>query len=660
MCRHFLRAMRACVAFFGLAIGWACAGAQSSSDLPPMEVYFGKAAVWSVQLSPSGRWVAASKRNERGRMRLEVYDLTNVEPGRVLAEFDKLDVAMVQWVNDDWIVFDIADEESKDPDTDGGSGLWSVKRDGSKRRHLIKRDLETLYGERVGALEANHGMLRVGDRDRNEIVVGEYTGFTSGRRGYVLPMALNVETGQRRSLATEADFKASSWLFDAKGVPRVAEVLADGTTRIYWSEAGSGKWREVYSYKWLAREAIDPVMIDKEGRLLVTHLDDAGFTSLSAFDAGTGKVGATLLATPGFSESVSPIYAPDGSLVGANVLTDAYGQVWFDSERKALQAKIDGALPGRVNLTRCGQGCSTVLIQSFSDRTPDEYLVYTKSDGKLARLFSVRPEIDARRMAPMDFQRIKARDGLEIPVWFTIPASAAKAPAPAVVLVHGGPWARGTQWRWNDEAQFLASRGYVVIEPEFRGSIGFGDAHYRAGWKQWGQAMQDDVSDSLQFAVKRGWVDPKRVCIFGGSYGGYATLMGLAKDSDQYRCGIAVAAVTDPALMFSVHWSDISSESKRHSLPQLIGDPVKDAAMLKANSPVEQVSKIKAPVMLMHGKQDRRVPIVHAETMRQALKDAGREPEWAIYDYEQHGILRPDNLKDYWNRIDTFLAKHLK
>ena len=268
----------------------------------------------------------------------------------------------------------------------------------------------------------------------------------------------------------------------------------------------------------------------------------------------------------------------------------------------------------------------------------------------------------------LDLHRFKARDGLEIPVWIThprpAPAAAAPdkpAPRPAVVLVHGGPWVRGNSWQWSADAQFLASRGYVVIEPEFRGSTGYGGRLYRAGLRQWGRAMQDDLADAVRWAVARGWVDGQRVCIAGASYGGYATLMGLVRDPGLYRCGVAWVAVSDPRLMFK--WQSISDQSdeiRQHSYPALIGDPVTDAAMLTDIAPVTHAARIRAPLLLAHGQLDRRVPVEHAEKLRNAMAAAGHAPDWVLYPDEGHGWLKPANRFDFAQRMERFLAEHLK
>jgi len=233
-------------------------------------------------------------------------------------------------------------------------------------------------------------------------------------------------------------------------------------------------------------------------------------------------------------------------------------------------------------------------------------------------------------------------------------------PRPAVVVVHGGPFLRGASWAWRAEAQFLASRGYVVIEPEFRGSTGWGDAHYRAGWKQWGGTMIDDITDALRHVVNAGIADPKRVCVMGSSYGGYATLMSLVKEPDLYRCGIAHAAVTDLRHRFEIPWSDLDLLGRRVVLPLTMGDLHDDAAMFVTQSPLEQVQRIKAPVLLLHGDDDLRVPVQNGERMRDALKKAGKQVEWVLYPDEGHGFSRPANELDYWRRVETFLSRHLQ
>ena len=220
---------------------------------------------------------------------------------------------------------------------------------------------------------------------------------------------------------------------------------------------------------------------------------------------------------------------------------------------------------------------------------------------------------------------------------------------------------RGASWGWHPQSQFLASRGYVVLEPEFRGSTGFGAAHYKAGFKQWGLAMQNDIADGVRWAIDKGLVDPKRVCIAGASYGGYATLMGLINDPDLYKCGVDWVGVTDINLMYGSanHTSDMSAEWKRYGMPEMIGDQVKDAAQLKATSPIEQAARIKQPLLLAYGGADVRVPIDHGTKFYSAVKRTNPNVEWVEYPEEGHGFYLPKNSIDFWSRVEKFLDKHI-
>jgi dipeptidyl aminopeptidase/acylaminoacyl peptidase len=263
-------------------------------------------------------------------------------------------------------------------------------------------------------------------------------------------------------------------------------------------------------------------------------------------------------------------------------------------------------------------------------------------------------------MSPMDMVRYKARDGLEIPAYLTLPAaSAVKKNLPLIVYVHGGPWGRGATWQWRADVQFLASRGYAVLQPEFRGSTGFGLKHFKAGFKQWGLAMQDDLADGARWAVALGIADPKRICIMGASYGGYATLMGLARDGDLFRCGVEWVGVTDMLLLFDASWSDLNDAFKRYALPEMIGDRVKDAALLEASSPVKQAARIRNPLLMAYGRIDRRVPIEHGKRMREALKANNPDVEWVEYEKDGHGWSLPETEIDWWTRVEKFLARHL-
>ena len=664
------------------------APAPAADGLLPVEVFYRHADLQDAQLSPSGRRLAVSV--SRGdRVGLAVFDLQGQAAPLTVAQFGDADVRTFAWVNDERLVFNIVELDAGSGDQRWAPGLFSVGVDGAAPRLLVRTGKDFVVGNASGArppLEWYHRLLAVPVGGGDEVVVGK-TQYSGDRDvTAVLPLRLNVVTGRVQSLARGMPDGVTRWWFDPQGEPRVGEAQHAGQVTVHWRAPGSDAWQVLARFPALSR-AFTPRHVDSAGQLYVTadSGNAAGTTVLKRFDFGTGKPSDdALVSTPGFDFRGGLVHdladAADAkpAALGVRVQTDAETTVWFDPRLTRLQQLADEKLPGRINslsCSRCLSDAAVLLVQSASDQDPGQLWLYRVAGASWQRVGPVRQDIDPRRMATLDFHRFKARDGMDIPVWVTLPsprrlsladAPAAAAPAgpaaprPAVLLVHGGPWVRGGSWAWHDDAQFLASRGYVVIEPEFRGSTGYGDRLFRAGFRQWGKAMQDDLADALQWAVAKGWIDPKRVCIAGASYGGYAALMGLVRHPALYRCGVAWAAVSDPRLMFEWRsFSDFSEEARLYSWPQLVGDPVADAQQLADTSPLAQAARIKAPLLLAHGRQDLRVAVEHGEKLRAALQAAGRDPEWVLYNDEGHGWLRPDNRFDFARRMERFLAQHL-
>jgi dipeptidyl aminopeptidase/acylaminoacyl peptidase len=350
-------------------------------------------------------------------------------------------------------------------------------------------------------------------------------------------------------------------------------------------------------------------------------------------------------------------------LLGVHFKMEQDGSYWFDKDLRQVQQGIDAAMPkGRTNRLHCGRcaGARFFVVESSSDQQPGEYYLFDRQSLQLQRITAARPWLDEASQGRRSYHRVTAQDGLSLPVYVTRPAAAPTGQAlPAVVLVHGGPWLRGHDLRWSQDAQFLASRGYLVLEIEYRGSTGYGFKQFAAGWKQWGHAMQDDLANVVDWAVKQGQVDSRRVCIVGGSYGGYAALMGPIRHPGMYRCAVSFAGVTDIDLMYGIGWSDASEEWKRYGMPVLVGDRKLDADRLNAASPLLQVERIKVPLLLAHGSQDQRVPVEHSKKFRAAAERAGVKVEWVLYSGEGHGFRQKSNEIDFWTRVEAFLAREL-
>ena len=644
------------------AVGW-LARPAAAADALPLSTFFSNADIGAVVLSPSGKSAAVIVAQPKtGRRVLGVFGVGGGKPPVIVASDPNADIRSFAWVNDERLVYNVIDLQLGGYDQNFGPGLFSVKSDGSEARQLIRVDW---YGSRPGmsiianVLDPDHGLLFVPQDGGNDVVVGQYQ--LNGERDVIgiIPKRLDVTTGRSRIMLTGYPDGVVDWIFDRHGEPRVMTIVSNGVSEIRWRGPSDTAWRTLDQAPTLSREW-EPVAVDEAGGLYVTE-----GPGLRRFDFATGKPDSNVIAsTPGFDLTGGLIFdRADGKrLVGLRVHTDAETTVWFDADMKKLQSQVDAKFPNRVNRIVC-RDCSadrTVLVRSYSDRDPGSYALLEPATGEWTIIGRERRAVDPRQMATLDFYRIKARDDRDLPVWVTTPPGKTDAPRAAVVLVHGGPWVRGTYWDWDADAQFLASRGYVVIEPEYRGSTGYGLAHFRSGFKNWGTTMQDDVADAVRWAAGKGMIDGKRVCIAGGSYGGYATLMGVIRYPELYRCGVAWVAVTDPRLLFEQSWrSDMSRETSQYTLPTLIGDLVKDTAMLKAATPVERAGEIKVPILMAFGDKDRRVPIEHGKQMRAAMQAAGQKPEYLVYADEGHGWLKVENRIDFWTHVEKFLDKNL-
>ena len=647
---------------FAAAAGLGTLGATAADAPIPIASFFANEDVAQVRLSPSGRFLALVVAQKTGRRVLAVVEVGGTKPPVVVASDPEADVRSFEWVNDERLVYNLIDFQSGGYEQDFGPGLFSVKRDGSQARQLLRVGWGGVTpGAAIIAnvLTPDHGLLFVPTDGGNDVIVGQYQ--VNGERDVIgiIPKRLDVTTGRSRTMTTGYPDGAVDWVFDRHGEPRVLTANREGVSETFWRAPGEVAWRSLNKSPTNSRPWI-PLAVDEAAHLFVTT-----GTGLARFDFAAGKPESEPIAsTPGFDAWGGLIFdrGEGKRIVGLRVQTDAETTVWFDPEMKKLQALADARFPGRINRITCEDclGKGALLVRSFSDRDPGTISIYRPENGEWTTIGRERRAIDPRQMATLDLHRIKARDGRDLPVWVTTPPGKAETPRPAVVLVHGGPWVRGTYWRWNEGAQFLASRGYVVIEPEYRGSTGFGRDHLQAGFKAWGTTMQDDVADAVRWAAAQGKIDGKRVCIAGGSYGGYAALMGAIRYPDLYRCGVAWIAVTDPRLLFEPMWrSDLSAEARQYTLPVLIGDPVKDAGMLKAAAPVERAGEITIPLLMAFGDRDQRVPIDHGKQMRAALQAAGRQPEYIVYAGEGHGWLKVENRIDFWTRVETFLAKNL-
>jgi dipeptidyl aminopeptidase/acylaminoacyl peptidase len=315
-----------------------------------------------------------------------------------------------------------------------------------------------------------------------------------------------------------------------------------------------------------------------------------------------------------------------------------------------------GPLDGEISVGRRERSDRWWTVSVSPSDGPVRFFVYDRTARQARHLFPHRAELVGRTLAVMEPFSFTARDGLTVHGYLTFPPGAGRRELPAVLNVHGGPWARDT-WGFDPEAQWLANRGYACVQVNFRSSTGYGKAFMNAGDKQWGAAMQDDLTDAVAHVVGQGWVDPARVGIYGGSYGGYAVLAGAAFTPDLFRCGVDIVGPSNlVTLLASVpeYWRPMIAMMYRR-----VGNPQTEPELLRERSPLSAVDKIRIPLLVVQGANDPRVKQAEAEQIVAALTEKGLPHEYLLFDDEGHGLAKPQNRERFYARAEAFLAEHL-
>lgn len=643
--------------------------ASAQTAVAPIAPFFQHPAFGDAALSPNGKNLATRIIDKNGHDVLAVIDLES-RAAKIVAGYTTEDIDQFQWVNDERLVYTLGDKQAGDGDVLLAPGLFAVNRDGSRLVQLAERDYyfvkESSYIKK-NILPWHTYMLPPGAQD-SEFIYVTSTQYQDNGRGrnvdFINLLRLNTLTGVSEVVARPGPTNA--WWLDHKGQPRLARTIERETETMHYLDPATGKWRAVASFDAYlgGKDVFNPLGFGPDGTLYVTRTINSATSSLHRFNFATGKVDPeALMAAPGYDFSGSLVHNRT-KLLGAEITTDMRADVWFDGGMQAVQTAIDKAMPATTNIltVAADPAAVNVLIESYSDKVPSRYSLFNKKTGELSAIGDSYPNIDSKQMGSQKMVSYKARDGLTIPALLTLPPGSNGKNLPMVVLVHGGPWVRGATWQWHPESQFLASRGYAVLEPHFRGTEGLGYRHFAASFKQWGLAMQDDIADGTRWAAAQGYADPNRVCIAGASYGGYSVLMGLVNDPALYKCGIEWAGVTDINLMYTDTWlsqSDFSADYKQYGMPRLVGDQVKDAAQLKATSPVEQAARITQPLLMAHGGSDRRVPVEHGKLFYEKVRKTNPRVQWIVYGNEGHGFYLPANRIDFWTKVEQFLATNI-
>ncbi|MFZ6645655.1 alpha/beta hydrolase family protein [Undibacterium sp. TJN25] len=635
----------------------------AEQTLPSVETFFQPPKLSSVAFSPDGLSIALLMNASDNRRMLATMDVATLAP-KVVAHYSDADVRTFHWVNNHRLVYDLNDDKIGIGNSFFGAGLFAVDKDGSSQRELVGRTgAQDTVGSRIIVKSLpwyTYFAATVDSGDSDDIfVMRDNAPFKPYERTYDL-LQLNTVTGHAEAIRRPGE--VASWLIDGNGVPRFATTNDKSNSQVYYNDPKDGNWQKLTEFPKFSSESFKPMAITPDGRLLVRANNGKDTSAVYFYDLEKKQLDSKpLISLPGYDFSGSILFdRQNKKILGIRYETDARATTWLDSRMKQIQQKVDEQIPGLSNVISVPERgkTETVLVFSYSDTYPGVWQLYNTASNSFTPIGTRMLGIDPKQMATKDMVRYKARDGLEIPAYLTLPKGK-KKDLPMVVLVHGGPYVRGGHWEWDAEAQFLASRGYAVLEPEFRGSTGYGSRLFSAGLKQWGLAMQDDIADGTKWAIEKGYANPDRICIAGASYGGYATLMGLIRNPELFRCGIDWVGVTDINLLYNIVWSDLDSQSEKYDMPLLVGDQIKDAEQLKATSPLRNAAKITQPLLLAYGGSDTRVPIDHGTAFYRAVKATNSRVEWVEYPEEGHGWRLLKNNVDFWTRVEKFLGQNI-
>lgn len=416
-----------------------------------------------------------------------------------------------------------------------------------------------------------------------------------------------------------------------------------------------------------------PVGFDETGENLFVTVEDAhGVAQLRSVDLANGRLGSVIASDPVYDISQLnfsprfdgksleyPVFREDkNELEGVYYVAEGPKVIWLKDEAAARQAAIDRALPNTLNLIR-GRSSDErrFLILAYSDRDPGSYYIFDAKAGSLTALGARMPWLKAEEMSGMHPISLKARDGLMLHGYLTVPHGMEPKRLPLVVLPHGGPQARDV-WGFDPLVQFLASRGYAVLQVNYRGSSGYGEEFFNRVRHQVGAGIENDIEDATRWAIKGGVADPHRIAIVGASYGGYSALFALGKTPDLYRCGISIAGVSDWIALFKEVRESDSPYSYRYWKQQL-GDVDVEGERLAVVSPVNFAAQIQKPLLIAHGNEDHTVPVSQGHRLVSALEKAGARPETVFYSDTDHYFASEKVRTDLYTRIERFLAKNM-
>lgn len=593
-------------------------------------------------LSPDGKLVAASF-NVAGKDLLGVVSLSAGQP-KLIQLPPKVDLRWYRWAGNGVLLVSFG----KIVPWDGDDALQT---------RLIAYDVATGAVRFLGGMTEGligDDVLWIDPEGKSLLMAYQHTIYE-----YPEVRMVDIATNRQRTVVSARD-GVWDWYADDKGVVRVGIGYGNLKWSLFYRSSEEQPFKQVVKARYDDDDAgFDGFRIFKgsdEGFRILRN-EATGRYALYKYNYATRTTGALV-----YESATNDIddfdTTTDGKEVSAVWYTDDRPRVkWFDPAANEMQNDIDKAVGDRhATIVSRSRDHTVMIVHVGGSGDPGKYYVYQPVAGVMSVLARINERLNAASLTPTRFVSYTARDGLKVPAYLTLPPGREAKGLPLIILPHGGPYDVRDDGTYDPEVQFLANRGYAVLQPEYRGSGGFGAPFYQKGEGQWGRAMQDDLDDGMDWLVKQGMVDPARVCIVGSSYGGYAALWGATRNPERYRCAASFAGISDVArqLKFQIEFK-ISKRYRKNWRQTVQGAETFD---LKTLSPLFTVDRLKVPILLFHGDDDQRVPYKQSRLYADALKAAGKDVEFVTLKGEGHGFSTSANMQLWLDRLDAFLNRY--
>ena len=608
-----------------------CNQMEKKAPLIPMEDFFRNPEKASFNISPNGKHIAYMK-PWKTRMNVFVMDMNTKKETR-LTSFEERGVYGYAWLTDKRIGY------IKDDGGNENMHFYAIDIDASNEIDLTP--FENVQARIIDDLEDDPNYIIIGLNKRNPQIHDPYR--------------INVNDGKMEMIA-ENPGNISGWMTDHDGKLRIA-ITSDGVnTSILHRASESDKFKSILTTDF--KVSVSPLFFTFDNKnLYVASNRGRDKSGIFKFDVNNAEEGELIFEHDEVDVSGLMYSRKRKVITGVSYTVAKSEMVFFDKWRENIQEKLEEKLPGyEVGITSFSKDETKAVVVSYSDKSRGTYYYYDVEKNQLTELGEISPWLNENNMAEMKPIKYQSRDGLTIHGYLTLPKGSNGKNLPVVVNPHGGPWARDT-WGYRSEIQFLANRGFAVFQMNFRGSTGYGREFWERSFKEWGKSMQDDITDGVNWLIDEGIADPKRIAIYGASYGGYATLAGLTFTPDLYACGVDYVGVSSLfTFMESIppYW-----ELYRTMLYEMVGHPEKDKDLLSSASPLLHIDKIKVPLFIAQGANDQRVKKSESDQIVEALQKAGVDVPYMVKDNEGHGFYNEENQFDFYRAMEKFLNKHM-